>query len=75
MDGVQAVTIVPPGQSAPFARVTDTDHRAWILIASALGTALALSALVLRVIIRRFVIAGWSADDTTITISSVSACV
>ncbi|KAB8292434.1 hypothetical protein EYC80_008160 [Monilinia laxa] len=34
--------VVPPGQSPPFAVVTNTDHSAWIIIATALGLACVL---------------------------------
>lgn len=42
---------IPNGYSAPFAVVTDTDHGAWIIIATALG----LSQILLFALIRAFV--------------------
>jgi hypothetical protein len=39
MSGLQASIIVPPGQSQPFATITEVDHRAWIIIAAAMGVA------------------------------------
>nr|POE64918.1 hypothetical protein CFP56_65876 [Quercus suber] len=43
---------VPPGYHPPFAAVTPTDHRAWIIIATALGMVTALASGVIRLSVR-----------------------
>lgn len=63
---------VPPGQYPPFAAVTATDHRAWIIIAAALGLALTLLSTVIRVFIRLTISRGWGSDDVLLAASSVS---
>ena len=42
MSTVPSHFVVPPDQYAPFAVVTDNDHRAWIIICTALGLACVL---------------------------------
>jgi hypothetical protein len=64
--------MVPLGQSEPFVRVAEDDHRDRIIISSAMGVAFVLMAVVLRVIIRRFVIVGWGLEDSVMALSSVS---
>jgi len=64
--------VVPPGQHAPFATVTDTDHRAWIIIATALGLAISLLSSAIRVSIRLTVSPVWGPDDATLAVASVS---
>ncbi|KIW33264.1 uncharacterized protein PV07_00131 [Cladophialophora immunda] len=70
MSAVPLYTAVPSGQYPPFAVVTDNDHRAWIIIAAAMGISFMLVALVTRVLIRKFVSLGWALDDTILTIST-----
>jgi hypothetical protein len=72
MGAVEAVTKIPTGQSAPFARLTDDDHRAWIIIASAIGVSFTMLALISRTFIRFFVLTGWGLDDSLTIVSTVS---
>jgi hypothetical protein len=72
MTARQAMTTVPLGQSEPFIRVTEDDHRDRIIISSAMGVSFVLLATVLRIIIRRFVIIGWSLEDSVMVLSGVS---
>jgi hypothetical protein len=64
--------MVPSGQHEPFVRVAEDDHRDRIIISSAMGVAFVLMAVVLRVIIRRFVIISWGLEDSAMALSSVS---
>ncbi|RMZ88892.1 hypothetical protein DV736_g3890, partial [Chaetothyriales sp. CBS 134916] len=70
MSAIPLETGIPSGQYPPFAAVTDNDHRAWIIIAAAMGISFMLMALVARVLIRKFVNLGWALDDTILTIST-----
>ena len=63
--------MVPSGQSEPFVRVTEVDHRDRIIISSAMGVSFVLLATLLR-IIRRFVVVGWGLEDSVMVLSSVS---
>lgn len=63
---------VPPGQSPPFAAVTDTDHRAWIIIATALGISMTLLSSSIRIFVRQTIGPGWGLDDVTLALSTVS---
>jgi len=63
--------IIPPGHSPPFAIVEDDDHRAWILVAAALGVSFTLVTLITRILIRLFVNRGWGLDDTLCVVSTV----
>ncbi|KAK3703659.1 hypothetical protein LTR37_014355 [Vermiconidia calcicola] len=69
--GVPAATAVPPGQYPPLATVSQTEHSAWILIATALGLAITILSLLARVIIRKFINPPWHLDDTWIVVSTV----
>lgn len=62
---------VPAGQHAPFARVTEDDHRAWILIVSAIGVAFVLVTTVTRVFIRWSGSSDWGLDDTVYMLATV----
>lgn len=62
---------VPPGHYAPFAVVTEDDHRAWILVAAALGVSFTLVTVTTRILIRLFVNKGWGVDDTLCIVSTV----
>jgi hypothetical protein len=72
MTARQSMGLVPLGQHEPFARVAEDDHRYRIIISSAMGVSFVLLAIVLRIIIRRFVIVGWGLEDSVMVISSVS---
>lgn len=63
---------VPPGQSPPLAVVTDTDHRAWIYIAAALGFCMTLLSTAIRVFIKCNAKTGWTQDDLVLGASTVS---
>ena len=67
-----ASSLVPPGQYPPFAAVTETDHRAWIIIAAAFGLAMILLSGGIRVFIRLTISRGWGLDDTLFAVSNVS---
>lgn len=62
----------PPGQSAPFATITPTDHRAWIIISSALGLCMSLLFAAIRVFIRSATKNGYGADDHVLAAATVS---
>lgn len=64
------MTAVPPGQYPPFATVTDEDHSAWIIIATALGVSFAFVALATRIFIRKFVNPAWALDDTVLGLAT-----
>lgn len=64
--------IIPDGYSPPFAVVTDTDHTAWIYIATALGLALILLFGGIRVIVRGSICPGIGLDDYFLAASTVS---
>jgi hypothetical protein len=72
MTAVIAIMKVPTGQSAPFARLTDDDHRPWIIIAAAVGVSFTMLALISQTFIRFFVLAGWGLDDSLTVASTVS---
>ena len=72
MSAVPAATIIPPGQHAPFATVTDDDHRAWIIVSAAMGVSFTLLTLLVRVLSRLYVNRGWALDDTFAVMSTVS---
>ena len=63
---------MPPGQHPPFATVTEDDHAAGIIIATAMGIAFTALVIVARAFIRRYINYGWQWDDTSIVISTVS---
>lgn len=63
---------VPDRYSPPFASVTDTDHTAWIYIATALGLALILLFGGIRVIVRGSICPGVGLDDYFLAASTVS---
>lgn len=73
MSAIQPMIAVPPGQSPPFATVTDKDHRAWIIIATALGISFAVVTLVTRILIRKFVNPTWAVDDTVLGVATVGS--
>ena len=66
---------IPPGQSAPFATITPTDHRAWIIISTALGLSMSLLFVVIRVYIRSATKHGFGKDDYALAAATVSYCV
>ncbi|KAM3074424.1 hypothetical protein ACMFMG_002772 [Clarireedia jacksonii] len=73
--------IVPPGNSAPFAVVTDTDHSAWIIIATSLGLACVLVFGAIRTFVKTssWNIGSFSYDGFCLAAStllaSIQACV
>lgn len=64
--------IIPPGYSPPFAIVTDSDHTAWILIATALGLACSLLFGGIRTFIRCTICPGVRWDDVLLASATVS---
>ena len=62
---------IPAGQHTPFARISDDDHRAWILIISAIGVAFVLVTTVTRIFIRWFGSLDWALDDTVSMLMTV----
>lgn len=63
--------VVPPGQTPPLAVVTESDHRAWIFIAAALGVSMTLLASGIRAFIRCGTKSVWGLDDATLGVSTV----
>lgn len=63
---------VPSGYSAPFAVVTDTDHSAWLIIATALGLSWTLLFAAIRIFIRRTIAPGVGLDDASLAAATVS---
>jgi hypothetical protein len=61
-DGIMSVTAspipVPSGQYPPFAVVTENDHTAWIIIATAFGLSCILLFSTIKIFIR------WTASPT-----------
>lgn len=64
--------IIPPGYSPPFAIVTDSDHTAWILIATALGLACSLLFGGIRTFVRCTICPGVGWDDVLLASATVS---
>jgi hypothetical protein len=62
---------IPPGQSAPFATVTPTDHSAWIIISTALGLSMSLLFAAIRVFIRSATKHGYGKDDYLLAAATV----
>jgi hypothetical protein len=62
---------IPPGQSAPFATVTLTDHSAWIIISTALGLSMSLLFAAIRVFIRSATKHGYGKDDYVLAAATV----
>ena len=63
---------VPAGQYPPFAVVTEDDHRAWIIITTALGLACALVFVGIRTFVRCAFTDGFGIDDAMVAASTVS---
>jgi hypothetical protein len=63
--------VIPPGYSPPFYQVTDKDHTAWIVIASALCLCWLLLFAAIRVFIRCTITPGIGFDDVAVAISTV----
>ncbi len=61
-----------PSYSAPFAVVTDTDHSAWLIIATALGLSWSLLFGAIRVFIRWTIAPGVGLDDVSLAAATVS---
>ena len=62
---------VPTGQSAPFVIASATDHSADVVIVAAVGVALILVTLVIRIYIRRSFSGPWLLDDTVFALATV----
>jgi hypothetical protein len=58
-----------PGQSAPLATITSTDHRGLIAIATALGLIFSLISLVIRGYVRYEFSNSFGADDVVISVA------
>lgn len=54
---------IPDGYSAPFAVVTDADHGAWIIIATALGLSQILFFAAIRIFVKCIINPGLALDD------------
>ena len=67
----EAGITIPPGQSAPFATVTSTDHSAWIIISTALGLSMSLLFAAIRVFIRSATKHGYGKDDYLLAAATV----
>lgn len=70
--GASSQFIIPDGYSPPFAIVSDTDHTAWIIIATALGLALVLQFGAIRVVVRGSICPGIGLDDFFLAAATVS---
>lgn len=57
---------IPPGYSEPFTVITDTDHGAWIIIATALGLSQILLFAGIRIFVRCVINPGLAFDDLMI---------
>ncbi len=64
--------IVPPGQSPPFTVVTDTDHEAWIVVATAFGLCCSLLFGGIRIFVRLTIARGVGLDDALLGVATVS---
>jgi len=62
---------VPSGQYPPFAVVTETDHTAWIIIATALGLSCILIFSVIKIFIRWTITHTVGADEAFLAASTV----
>lgn len=60
----------PDGQYPPLAVITDDDHRAWIIIATALGLAIVLLFAAIRAFVRFTFSDGFGIDDAFIGAST-----
>ncbi|KAH8602282.1 hypothetical protein B0O99DRAFT_648094 [Bisporella sp. PMI_857] len=67
--------VVPPGQYPPFAVVTDTDHSAWIIIATALGLSLILLFSVIKIFIRWSISSRVEFDEAFLATSTIFAVI
>jgi hypothetical protein len=62
---------VPSGQYPPFAVVTDTDHTAWIIIATALGLSCILIFSAIKIFIRWTMSPSVNLDEAFLAASTV----
>lgn len=69
---IQGSFVVPPGQSPPFAIVTETDHQAWIFIATAFGLCCSLLFGGIRVLVGLTAARGAGLDDACLGAGTVS---
>ena len=65
--------IIPPGQHAPFAVVSEKDHTAWIILAITVGLSCVLIFGVVRIVVRRTISPGARLDDAFLAASTVSS--
>ena len=63
--------IIPDGQYPPYAIITDTDHEAWIIIATTLGLAIALLFGGIRAFVRSTICPGVGLDDAFLAAATV----
>lgn len=63
---------LPAGYSPPFAVVTEENHSAWIIIATALGLACVLVFVSARVVVRASMTSSMGKDDLLLASSLVS---
>ncbi|KAI5358848.1 hypothetical protein Slin14017_G111310 [Septoria linicola] len=66
---------IPDGYYPPFARVTDQDHTAWIIISTTIGLALTLLFGGIRIFIRKQVHPPFGHDDSFCAIATLYAVV
>ncbi|OCT48690.1 hypothetical protein CLCR_04817 [Cladophialophora carrionii] len=67
--------VLPPGYSPPFYEVTDTDHTAWIIIATALCLCWLLLFAAIRLFIRCTITPGCGLDDVSVAIATTLAVI
>ena len=65
------VVVTPPGQSPPFAIITDTDHSGWVIIATAFGLSCVLICALIRVFVRIAISPPFGHDDTVLAAATV----
>lgn len=65
--------VVPPGQHPPLAVVSENDHTAWIILATAIGLSCVLIFGAVRIVVRRTISPGARLDDVFLAASTVSS--
>lgn len=64
---------IPEGYHPPFAIITEKDHSGYIIIACALGTALMLLSISIRIFLRSAFGHGFGRDDVVVFVAAVSS--
>ena len=64
---------IPDGYSPPYAVVTEADHTAWLLVATAMGLCMILLFGIIRAFTRWAVSPGLGLDDACLAASTVSS--